>query len=186
MILVLGYVIWRRWLRINRNENSSYGVIVLVIVLLIGLILSPSVVLGSGFHTYDCGKNVISTYEDAGLYLSEKIRPGSIVYWDGVESPAALLYILESEFYPPQLNGQYTFRSAGGGEALYRYGFWNRELADQWLMEADYVLIEEIRYKSEMKIRLRELGGFKRLGKTPPVVTCREGAWIHVLLNERK
>jgi hypothetical protein len=156
-----------------------------MVFLAAGWLLSPSVALGAGYQTYDCGGDVIASYEAVGADLAARIPAGAKVYWEGGLSPAPLLYIPTVELYPPQLNAGYTFRIGGDPEALLRYGFWNQELAEQWLAEADFILVQERFYEGWLKQALLEPGKFEALGQTSPTVSCREDARIRIFRSQR-
>jgi hypothetical protein len=51
----------------GRATCSSFGFIALTLLLVSGLILSPTILLGGGFHNYDCSGDVIRSYEIAGI-----------------------------------------------------------------------------------------------------------------------
>ncbi|HJX40191.1 MAG TPA: hypothetical protein VJ345_01920, partial [Anaerolineales bacterium] len=68
-----------------------------------------------------------------------------------------------------------------GGEpaSLDRFGFWNVELAETWLQQAEYALVEQ----RELTGWLAQAVGsaqFEELSPSPPAVSCRADSWIHV------
>jgi len=115
-----------------------------------------------------------------GTYLADQIPPGSLVYWQGGLSPAPLLYIPDVQVFAPQLNQDYSFHLSGESEALYKYGFWNRELAEQWLAEADYALVVTRYYKDWVKETLQDTEKYELQGIAPPTVLCEPDAVIRV------
>jgi hypothetical protein len=121
----------------------AFGSIALVVFIVAGWLLRPARVLGSGYQNYDCGGDVIASYEAVGKSLSEVIPPGAKIYWRGGLSAVPLLYLPGVEIYPPQINDGYSFRESGDSQDLRRYGFWNQELAEEWMADADYVLVRE-------------------------------------------
>ncbi|HEY3310927.1 MAG TPA: glycosyltransferase family 39 protein [Anaerolineales bacterium] len=114
----------------------------LVVLLAAGSLLAPAPVLAGDYTTYDCSTDVIAAYEAAGARLAKSIPPGSKIYWAGY-SPASLLYLPDVKIYPAQLHGAYSFRISTDDDALLKYGWWNENLAQKWLGEADFVLAEQ-------------------------------------------
>jgi hypothetical protein len=137
----------------GRAIRPSYGYWVVVTFLVVGVLLSPTVVLGGGYTTYDCNEgDVIASYEAAGKHLAENVTPGSRIYWLGQLSVVPLLYLPDVRIYPAQINGDYSFLSSGNKiELISRFGRWNQTLASQWAGEADYVLIEQRRFRGWLR-----------------------------------
>ena len=162
-----------------RKSGQNTGALALLLLLLIGFILSPTVLLGGGYRDYDCGEDVIRRYETAGAHLAEHLPPGALVYWDGGDSTVPLLYLEQISLYPAQLNGDYSRRLGGEPDALMRYGFWSEELAHRWAPEADIILIEGQNYAGWLR-SLVESGSYDELPPTPPLVACRNNSEIHI------
>ncbi len=154
------------------------GYTTLVIFLGMGVLLSPTDVLGNGVYEHDCKGNILNLYEDAGQHLAGIIPSGSIIYWQAY-SPVSLLYLPDIEIFPSQLNIGYSFRLGGKAAEFEKYGFWNQELADQWIMKADYVLVED-RFQSEWLLDIVRSDSFNELEPTPLTNLCREGSFIHI------
>jgi hypothetical protein len=163
-------------------DSTSFIYLAFLVTLAAGLILSPSTLLGGGKSAYDCAGNTIKSYRETGQYLAELIPPGSTVYWHGGLSPVTLLYIPDIDIYPAQLNDGYSFKLEGDSELLLRKGLWNKELALQWIDEADYVLIEDRSYSGWHKEAILS-GNFEELDPTPLQVSCQPDSWIHVFQN---
>lgn len=182
-VLAISAGIRRLAARKGRAAGPSFGALALAVFLLLGWLLSPSAALGAGYQTYDCGGDVIASYETAGRYLAARLPAGARLYWQGGLSPAPLLYLPQAQLYPPQLNATYTFRLSGEREALLKYGFWDRQLAEAWLGEADFALVQERYFQGWLQSALLEPGRFERLGQTPPTEPCRGEARILVFRN---
>jgi hypothetical protein len=178
ILLLLGP--WFYFSRKNSSHSMSYGVASLQVFLLWGLIFTPSPIMsGSRFSTL-CEGDVIASHEAAGKILSKQIPPGSLVYWQNDVSPLPLLYLPDIRVFPPQLNHWYTYLQGGEPDLLERAGFWNAELASQWKLEADYLLIAE-RYVNS----IFPGGGvdgitFDELTPTQDTVPCRPRSIIHI------
>jgi hypothetical protein len=183
--VILGSIlIYRRRARWEGLSKVSLGFIALVLFLVIGYIFTPTVVLGGGYNTYDCGGDVIGGYEAAGEHLSANIPDGSLVYWKGGNSVVPMLYLTNVEIFPAQINGDYSFRLGGAPEALERFGFWSEELAFKWAEEADFILIEERFYRGWLK-ELVESDNYDELEPTAPTVMCRRNSAIHMFQKKQ-
>ena len=143
LALVLFYLILKR-LPLFR---FSFEFTAALIFLVAGTLLSPSLLLGGGRFAYDCSGDTIASYESTGAQLASLIPLGSKVYWDSGSSGSfvstLLLYLPEIQVFPPQINGQFSFRTGGNPDDLFRVGLWNDELAAQWVQAADVIVIQK-------------------------------------------
>jgi hypothetical protein len=114
----------------------------IVALTLIGSLFSPSPLLAGEYNSYDCQGDVISGFETTGAELAKTIPAGSSVYWAGY-SPVTLLSLPGATIYPSQLHQTYSFRISNDDDAVLKYGWWNQHLAEKWLNEADFVLVEQ-------------------------------------------
>jgi len=160
------------------EQIPSIGYLALVIFMLGGILLSPFS-LTFDIQSNNCGDDIINSYEEVGKYLSEIIPPGSLVFWKGGRSSIPLLYIPEVQIYPSQINGDYSYFLGGDSQIILKFGGWNEELANQWMQEADYLLIEERYMESWFKgIDLND--GYTQLEKSPYTNACRENSQIRI------
>lgn len=120
------------------RRGWAWGILLLGLV---GSFTAFSPLLAGGPQAYDCPLPVLSSYEAAGAALRQAIPAGARVYWAGY-SPTPLLYLPRVEILPGQLHGAYAFRQASDDAALRRYGWWNESLAEAWLAQADFVIVE--------------------------------------------
>ncbi len=178
-ILLIALVVSLIYDRRQRLQRSTFGYWALVIFLLAGTLLTPTQPLGGGYAFYECEGDVIDSYEHAGEHLAQVISPGSKIYWKGGLSVVPLLYVPDVQIYPAQINSDYTYYIGGDPDALSRYGFWNEALAEQWVNEADYILIQE-RYYAGWLADVTSSESFEELAPTPPAVYCHEDAQIHI------
>lgn len=162
--------------------KAAFGYWALIAFLLAGALLTPTPVLGGGYAYYECTGDVLDTYERVGQYLAGRIPPQSKVYWQGGLSVVPLLYVPGIEIYPPQINGDYSFFETPESDALLRFGFWNRELAEQWLREADYILIRPRDYEGWL-YELVNSDAYAELPPSPVSVTCQADS--HILIFRR-
>ena len=165
--------------RHRAKSSPSFGYAVLLVLFLAGVLLMPTPVLGGGYTTFDCGGDVISSYEKVGAHLRQLIPPGSKVYWKGGLSVAPLLYVPGIHIYPSQVNGDYSLYLDGDAEALEKYGFWNPDLANRWLNETDYALIEQRYYRRWFRDTVDQ-GRFVELAPTPDKLVCRDDSQIRI------
>ena len=150
--------------------NAAWG-LGIVLILSLGILLSPIPVLAGDYNSYDCASDVIPAYESAGTLLNSLIPPGSKIYWAGY-SPVTLLYLNAAEIFPSQLHGTYSFRISTDDEALLKYGWWNEHLAEKWLNEADFILAEQKNLDKNDWI-FNQLENFELVKQSPPQ-TCQE------------
>ena len=183
-ILILALAAVPTWIEHRRTGRSRYGVWALCSLLVAGVLLTPTSVLGQGYRSFDCGGDVIASYQAAGEHLARLIPPGSQVYWKGGLSIAPLLYVPGINVLPSQVNGDYSYRRDGDPDALEKYGFWNHRLADQWLDEADYVLVEERYYRKWFKDWVDQ-DRFIELPPTADLLACRDSSAIRVFQRIR-
>jgi hypothetical protein len=168
----IGLVVVYRRLNGTESAGPRIGVIALNLFLTLGLILSPTKVLGGGSDFFDCsGTDVFAAYKRAGAALSEVIPPGSTIYWEG-RLTAIFLYLPEVKLYPPQLNHVHSYRSGGDSNILLRYGLWNDKLAQEWLEEADYIMVQGTE-KVYLTDDMLESGKYVKVMSAPKAEKCR-------------
>jgi hypothetical protein len=139
LILLIGYLIWRRAWRNTRDLGISLAGMILIA----GIVLSP-VIHG---RVNDCNTDVIVANERVGAHLRSLIPPGSLVYWDGGLSAVPLVYLVpEVKIFPAQINAGYNFLSGSDTAEAVKFGYWNEELMEKWKASADFFIIEEQYY----------------------------------------
>ena len=159
--------------------GGRMGILALNIFLILGLILSPTKVLGAGSDFFDCGKeDVFASYQRAGDRLSEVIEPGSKIYWEG-RLLTIFLYLPDVKIYPPQMNHVHSYFIGGDADALLRSSQWNDELARQWLAEADYILVQNTE-KVYLTDEMLESGEYVKVMSAPRAEKCRWQSVIQV------
>jgi len=82
-----------------------------------------------------------------------------------------LLYLDGVLTFPPQLNGDYTYRLGGTSEQLARAGLWGSTLLDEWLGQADIILIERDLFRTWLQEAI-ESGPYALKGETQALSTC--------------
>jgi len=169
----------KRFNKGNENAVPVYGYWALLVFLLAGSILSPVVDIIDERDALFCSRDVLASYQAAGEHLASVIPPGSQVYWKGGNSVVPLLYVPDIKIYPPQLNGDYSYKYYGEPDQLLKYGWWSVPLADQWLNEADVVLVQQRYYDEWYRERLKA-GIFEELESTLPTVYCEDNTHIRI------
>jgi hypothetical protein len=176
--LLAGLAIAGLGLRLGRNSGGASAAMARAL-LLAGILLSPTPILGNGFQSYDCGQDTLAGYEQVGRELAGIITGPQQVYWRGGKSIVPLLYVPEAAVYPPQINGDYTLYGLDDSDLLLKFGLWNEALSDRLLAEADTVLIEAAAYRGELRDSV-DAAGLVAVGRTPAPYTCRPDAEILV------
>jgi hypothetical protein len=170
----IGLVVLRR-----RFKDGRLGILALNLFLILGLILSPTKVLGAGNDFFDCGEmDVFASYERAGTELSQVIEPGSKIYWEG-RLLAIFLYMPDVEIYAPQMNHVHSYYIGGDAEVLLRHSRWNDALARQWLEEADYILVQNTE-RVYLTDEMLESGAYVKVMSAPRAERCRWQSAIQV------
>ncbi len=182
LVIVLGAIglaFLHRRLNGRQSAGGRIGVIALNLFLILGLILSPTRVLGAGNDFFDCGgTDVFASYRRAGAALSQVIEPGSKVYWEG-RLTAIFLYLPEVQIYAPQLNHVHSYRIGGASDILLRFGLWNDDLARRWLEDADYILVQETE-KVYLTDEMLKSGKYVKVMSAPKAEKCRWQSVISV------
>lgn len=138
LILFISFL-FRKLVKINQQSMSATSAI-LVITIIIGLFLSPTYLLAGKGSIGVCENDVLVRNEEIGTILQNTMKEGSRVYWEGT-IPTSLLYLRGFQYFPAQLNMQFNYLKDGNTEIVEKNGFWNDELAQQWLNEADYLVL---------------------------------------------
>lgn len=162
------------------GTRASVGAGALTGLLALGLVLSPTKVLGAGYTNYDCRANVIASYEAGGKHLAEIIPAHARVYWEGSLSSVPLLYLDAPQLLPGQINLDYTLRLSGVDDDHLRFGFWTETLAQNWLAQADYAIVAERYYKGWLRDALDDPTRFVELTPTAPLAPCDENSALHI------
>lgn len=183
-VLVIAVGALALWILHRRSSGGQVaggriGILALNLVLIVGLILSPTNVLGAGSDFFDCaGTDVFAAYRRAGAELSRVIEPGSKIYWEG-RLLAIFLYMPDVKIYPPQMNHVHSYFVGGDADTLLRYSQWNDVLAGQWLADADYILVQNTE-KVYLTDEMLDSGEFVKVMSAPRAEKCRWQSVIQV------
>jgi hypothetical protein len=170
------------WLGL-RKRGLSYGWTLAALFTALVFALTPTGLLAGGGSTFLCEADSLQAYDEVGESLRAVIPAGSLVYWGShtQPSPVALLYLPGIRTFPVQLNGDFYFRKGGTTETALRLNYWNEELAERWLLEADFLLLNE-KYAAQWAPLLSTAyaGRFEELPQTAPVYPCDQGSYLRV------
>jgi hypothetical protein len=181
LLILAAFAVQRVLRRGQFSDPPGLANLFLVVLVLAGMALSPSILLGGGYQTYDCRQGrAIENYERAGAYLAGLIPPGSSVYWQGSLSAVPLLYLDAPRLYPPQINLAYSFRLSDNDRELEAFGLWNEPLGRRWLLESDFALVAERFYGGWVEELLAGSGRFEELPASAPLSSCDPGSYIRV------
>jgi hypothetical protein len=175
ILILLAKRLGRHW----RQSSLSPAYLMICIVLILAFILSPTTILAGGNNYFTC-ENVLSSYERVGGELQTVVTPGQKVYWEG-RRVAIFLYLPPVQVYPPQLNHNHSFRIGDDSQDLLQHGFWNQELAIQWLDDADIILVEKNFLRDWEEQILYYSGKYREIMQTSFLGACDEATRIVVL-----
>ncbi len=170
LILAVGYFIWKR-----RRLQMGFGAFFAALTLALGFLFSP---LLHASTEVDCRSDVIAANERIGEHLRSLIPPGSLVYWDGGLSMAPMLYLPQAKIFPPQINDGYSFISDGDTATLYKFGWWNEEMAAEWKATADFFIIEQRRYSHWNEFFTPQR--FDEFPRSPLGTSCLNGSTLRI------
>jgi hypothetical protein len=185
IILVGLLILYNRKIKSNTIGKQYYFSQALVIFLLLGLVLSPTEILGGGWNFYDCEAGVFQSYKDTANQILQFVESGDQVFWIGVDTQTVLLEMMaEKDFliYPQQLNGMNSFRLGGDGDQLARIGYWSDSLAQDWVDGSQVLLFErqaQQRYFEDIFHKL-DLSDFEEIGTTDHIA-CTKNQRITIL-----
>ena len=93
----------------------------------------------------------LTYYEDAGRTLADLIPPGSQLYWRGSGRHLAfMLYVNNVKIFPPQIHAGAGYAD-GETQRLFRLGFFNEELDEQWRESADILVVWDTYFTKEVR-----------------------------------
>ena len=182
LILLIGFAIRSFSKHKKTSQFYSFGTITAAVFILAGILFSPSTVLGGGFNQWDCNMNVINTYEQTGQFLASTLSPGDLVYWDGGNAVAALLYVPNIHIFPQQLDEQWNFYHGGDSNTLARLGLWNDDLAKLWRDEADVIITQQVDFPSWQSYLNNSEFVELQAPKTP--LNCESNTFLRIFIRK--
>lgn len=139
--LVLGLIwsIQHYFVQRTVKGTNSFVNMILVVCLLLGTVFP----FGVNWITKErkCSTRFLEYYEEAGRALAGLIPPGSQLYWRGSGKQLAfMLYVDQVKIFPPQIHAGAGYAD-GETQRLYRLGFFNQALDEQWRESADILVV---------------------------------------------
>jgi hypothetical protein len=133
-----------------------------------------------------CEESVIQTHEATAGEILDIIKPDSLVYYE-LTSNMLLLQMPEVQIFPPQLNTTFNYTeqsTSSESDEIYRFSYWNEDLKEEWIREADYQLIPG-KSIEEWQPRI-DSGELDEVMVTSPYESCQAAlTTVHILeVNE--
>ena len=182
LVLLIGFAVWSFLKHKKVLQSYSFGVITMAVFLLAGIFFSPTVALGGGFDQWDCNMNVIKAYAQTGQFLASNLSPNDLVYWDGMNAVAVLLYVPNIVIFPQQLDDQWNYFHGGDSNALARLGLWNDQLAKLWRDQANVIIIQQVDY-SDWQSYL-DKSGFIELQPLKTPLNCEPDTFLRIFIRK--
>jgi hypothetical protein len=82
-----------------------------------------------------------------------------------------LLYAPGIQLEPQELDGRWTYFQDGDPVILSRLGFWNKSLNEQWLSDANVILIQSRSINGDWQETL-ETSGYSKVGNLAKPLNC--------------
>ncbi|HOJ01081.1 MAG TPA: glycosyltransferase family 39 protein [Anaerolineaceae bacterium] len=132
--------------------NFSFGSVLMLVVLTLGCLFSPTFILAAkgSIATYP-STDIPARYNEAADQMKSIIPENALVYWDGY-TPILFLYLPEIRTFPAQLNMEFYYRIGGNTAIIEKQGFWDEELATRWITEADLLVFSEETYQKRFAV----------------------------------
>jgi hypothetical protein len=142
--LILAVVVGISWQVRSQTKMQLVVRNIFYLTLGFGVILSPARYFVQGLDTMTCAQNVIASHQGVGVQLQSVIPEGSTVFWD-VKSNMLLLYLPEVDVFLPQTSFKFTLVDDPDADwnQLQRFGWWNVELGEEWIRQADFIVVEQ-------------------------------------------
>jgi len=182
LILLIGFGIWSLFRHKRLFQFFSPGTSIAAVFLLAGMLLSPSIALGGGFTQWDCNMNVIKAYEQTGHFLASNIPANDLVYWDGGNAAALLLYAPNIRIIPQELDDQWNYFLGGDSNTLARLGLWNDDLAKLWRDKADVIITQQVNYP-KWQSYLQD-SNFVEVNPPKIPVDCESNTYLRIFIRK--
>jgi 4-amino-4-deoxy-L-arabinose transferase-like glycosyltransferase len=137
LLLIIGNLFFISFRR-RKLIGASFSAFILTTLLAAGVLLSP--LMGGTYRDKGiCQADVLQAYDQIGNTLNNRIPENSLIYWAG-DTAVPLLYAPKINVYYPQIYASVYYRSGGEPDQLLKKGFWNTDLAGQWLSESTFIV----------------------------------------------
>jgi hypothetical protein len=182
LILLVGFGFWSLFRQKRSFQFHNPGISIAAVFLLAGMLLSPSIALGGGFTQWECNMNVIQTYEQTGQFLAGNIPVNDLVYWDGGNAVALLLYAPNLRIIPQQLDYHWNYFLNGDSNTLARLGLWNDDLAKLWRDKADVIITQQVNYPKWQSYL--QHSKFVELNPPKIPVDCESNTYLRIFIRK--
>ncbi len=180
IVLLVSLGIWS-FLRRKIKISFSFASVAIIIFLLVGTLLSSTIILGGEFQEWNCSGNVIQSYEQNGKYLAGVIPLQSLVYWDGENAAAVLLYVPGIRIFPQQFDGDWNFVESGNSNRLAKFGFWDSELALLWHTQANVFMFQE--HKTQEWTHFVSSGRLSEIAAPRNALNCSPDTYLRIFVR---
>jgi hypothetical protein len=143
--------------RVSRARGRSVSPFALGLVISAAavLVFSYHAVFNAGHLPQACG-TVPANDRRITAELGALLSPGDAVSWHGGYGMHTLAGAVgQITFHPPQINAGYSKLDSSERDALLAYGLYNAELEEEWLQQADWVVVQQSISYARLNARLR-------------------------------
>jgi len=172
-------VVWLILLFSQKRQKQDFNRLVFGFILVMGMVLTPSGLLGQTPSENTCGGDVIAAYEKVGSELQDLIPSGESLYWAAGSVVTPLLYIPDAGIHPPQLNGIYSYRRGGNRDLLERAGYFNEESVLDW-RSTDSFIINSNRNMVAVWQEILNPEEFDEYHHTSPLDPCEPASYLRI------
>ena len=148
LILGLSILVWKFLFR--SRSKLTYGQFLAYSLLSLAFFFTPSIQLSGGNFAGSTQCDVIIPLEQASGQIKQIFPNGTLIYWGSQEAPYFLASLPQYRVFPQQLDAVYSKRIGGKTQELLRQGYWNEEAADDWLRQADAVMLYHVDSQGEI------------------------------------
>jgi hypothetical protein len=193
LLAILLIVLLAKWVykRVSRSQERTSARFqlshALIGIFAIGILLSPTKLLGRGFVFYDCSPTALKQYQTAVNMTAPLINHSDRVFYIGKDTQVVLLGLIEKKdirIFPQQLNAYNSFYFGGDSEQLTQAGLWNDAIAQEWINESQVLLFEQQAISTwfEETASNLDLSDFELVGETNN--TCTYDQRIYIFRRE--
>lgn len=168
---------------LRKRISIQLGKFILIEVLVISFILTPTHILGQDNFGNSCGGDVLKAYETAGRQLRSVIPPGSKLFWNGGSVVTPLVYLTDNDIHPPQLNGIYSFREGGDRFGLEKIGFYNQQSIDSWKESDEFFIVANMNIR-DSQVEFFNPDEFHEYERSEPIDPCSENSFFRVFVRK--
>jgi len=179
LILLAGFFIHKFT---SRRWHQSFSFSLFIFVAMLGV--ATSYQLSQLPTTNTCKTTVTTLYQNIGAKLEEVIPSKSSIYLDGRLAAIPLLYLNGVNYYPPQINDQFSFKEKPDTDELLQQGLWNQTAANLWKSESNVFIIESDRISDWRNFLDKK--GFIELSLDSEFSSCPDNSRLHIFVRKTK